>query len=807
MTQGETASKDYWPADIYEAAASFVPRFADTLVQSIEFNPTDRILDIGCGNGKFGTSFAPSVGYVMGIDSSPSMISTAKTLDYGGTATDFCVVDCRHLEQNAKVMNGNWDKVLHLQRCPPLDFERPVNSYLHLGKHLSIDEARGNVLFEMCGHGNVPEMTTSFMFALVNHGVPIETAEALCPWFYPSDDHMKMMLEQVGFRVDLIALNPQPLKMTTSEKGGLEGFLRLLGSQMLDILDTDDKKNSAMEQICRMLRYGTTREDGSQWSHPQTPNAQIPGCNTPSIFRQPNGLTIPWLQKRYIIYHRDKNDKNPTMAQILDLGQFTLQIRDSTLQLHLAAWAHFYQPASHGCLQAPMDFTHLPNFEDIWITEAPELTLRFFIGSDWDGKEAERIALELKENLCDMKIWSDLGFLAEVKEDEHGKSIETSGFHYIKVGLRKDHQIRSVSKGWTLPNIMINAPDVCPPPGVAVTALGSIDVRLEYCFHLKHPPHPQALETTIEQGLPAQMHGETFLTPFGSHISQISEHTFGPSCDEPLRLFELGIQTLLASNPTKVSMIRISKPNTMKALADLTPAVFNPEYREAINQRGVTIPVITKAITAMLSRNENPSIKAGLTNLLPINSSLHINDPTVQSDILRLRSAVHTSLWRVARQSLPTQNPTKRRGPKPSTSSLHNAPTGPKMAEPELSIGQHQSDGQSLGALHHFGTQYKNEENDECLLNSESEPESEGQLLDELSEIGFTEAGDSTQTSLDTLFSPIGSSQTSYYGHDNTMMFSSPVRSMDDEEDYMEGYDVYEDMTGYDTDIIMDDNL
>lgn len=34
---------------------------------------------------------------------------------------------------------------------------------------------------------------------------------------------------------------------------------------MLDILDSEEKKNSAMEQICRMLRYGSTREDGSQW--------------------------------------------------------------------------------------------------------------------------------------------------------------------------------------------------------------------------------------------------------------------------------------------------------------------------------------------------------------------------------------------------------------------------------------------------------------------------------------------------------------------------------------------------------------
>lgn len=52
------------------------------------------------------------VEYVLAIDSSPSMIRTAKTLNYGRTKTEFRVSDCRHLEQQPDVMNGNWDKVL-----------------------------------------------------------------------------------------------------------------------------------------------------------------------------------------------------------------------------------------------------------------------------------------------------------------------------------------------------------------------------------------------------------------------------------------------------------------------------------------------------------------------------------------------------------------------------------------------------------------------------------------------------------------------------------------------------------------------
>lgn len=42
--------------------------------------------------------------------------------------------------------------------------------------------------------------------------------------------------------------------------------MRLIGAQMLDILDSEEKKNSAMEKICLMLHYDTTGENGSQWT-------------------------------------------------------------------------------------------------------------------------------------------------------------------------------------------------------------------------------------------------------------------------------------------------------------------------------------------------------------------------------------------------------------------------------------------------------------------------------------------------------------------------------------------------------------
>jgi hypothetical protein len=92
------------------------------------------------------------------------------------------------------------------------------------------------------------------------------------------------------------------------------------------------------------------------------------------------------------------------MAQKLDLGRSTLRIRDSKLQLRLAASANFTQPLSYGAPQIPIDLSHLPNVESVWITEAPKLELRFFIGGNWDRNEAATFISRLRSKLCDMEV-------------------------------------------------------------------------------------------------------------------------------------------------------------------------------------------------------------------------------------------------------------------------------------------------------------------------------------------------------------------------------------------------------------------
>ena len=123
----------------------------------------------------------------------------------------------------------------------------------------------GTYVFEMGGHGNVAEVNSALLYALVQQGISIEKARETSPWFFPSDTWMRSALEEVGFQVENVELEYRPTKLTTDAKGGLEGWVRLMSAQFLEALP-EQKRDAIAKQICEVLQTVVTRgEDGSQW--------------------------------------------------------------------------------------------------------------------------------------------------------------------------------------------------------------------------------------------------------------------------------------------------------------------------------------------------------------------------------------------------------------------------------------------------------------------------------------------------------------------------------------------------------------
>jgi cyclopropane fatty-acyl-phospholipid synthase-like methyltransferase len=189
----------------------------------LDVQPTDTILDIGCGDGPLTAEIAAKATRVIGVDSSKAMIEAA---DYKfGSIGDskYYVVNCEHLDARPELVNGSFDKVfsnaaMHWilrNEATRETFFKSVWSALKPG---------GNLVFECGGHGNVAEVHAALVGALVHQGISIEQARITSPWYFASDTWMKSILEKSGFEVVTLETEYRPTELTKDEAGGLAGW-------------------------------------------------------------------------------------------------------------------------------------------------------------------------------------------------------------------------------------------------------------------------------------------------------------------------------------------------------------------------------------------------------------------------------------------------------------------------------------------------------------------------------------------------------------------------------------------------------
>ena len=89
-----------WNASEYDRLSVLQETMAAEVLSLLELKGNERILDIGCGNGKTTTSIAERVpqGTVLGVDASADMIAFAKEhWTAGHPNLQFAVADARHL--------------------------------------------------------------------------------------------------------------------------------------------------------------------------------------------------------------------------------------------------------------------------------------------------------------------------------------------------------------------------------------------------------------------------------------------------------------------------------------------------------------------------------------------------------------------------------------------------------------------------------------------------------------------------------------------------------------------------------------
>jgi len=212
-------SQQNWNASEYVKHASFVPTMANDVVGLLDPKEGEVILDVGCGDGELTQKLQEKGCSVIGIDSSPSMIETAKN-----RGVESYVMDGHNIPYQNKFDAVFSNAALHWLTQP----ERAIKSaYLAL-------KANGRFVAEFGGKGNIAALLKAMQEVFEEN---TDFGQFHMPWFFPSVEEYQVLLEQAGFHVKYIELIPRP----TPLKNGVEKWLEIFAEGITSHLSQEQK--------------------------------------------------------------------------------------------------------------------------------------------------------------------------------------------------------------------------------------------------------------------------------------------------------------------------------------------------------------------------------------------------------------------------------------------------------------------------------------------------------------------------------------------------------------------------------------
>jgi len=104
----------------------------------------------------------------------------------------------------------------------------------------------------MGGFGNIAEIRAALL-SVISRRIGVERAREVDPWFFPDQEWMRRMLEEEvgGFKVVRSELEHRPTK---ADKGGLEGWLGLMGKQFLDAVEGGEEREKCEREVAEILK-------------------------------------------------------------------------------------------------------------------------------------------------------------------------------------------------------------------------------------------------------------------------------------------------------------------------------------------------------------------------------------------------------------------------------------------------------------------------------------------------------------------------------------------------------------------------
>jgi trans-aconitate methyltransferase len=218
MSSSDKAPAQTWSPDTYDEHARFVSDLAGEVLNWLAPRPGERILDLGCGDGVLTEQLKNRGCRVIGVDASAGMIAAARARG----------LDARVADAHELAFDGEFDAVFSNAALHWMI--KPGKVLDGVARALGPD---GRFVAEFGGHGNVAAITTAMRAVAKSRGGDQELAG---PWFFPSVDDYRRLLEQKGFNVKRIGLFPRPTLLKTGMRSWLKLFRQPFFEQFGDAM-------------------------------------------------------------------------------------------------------------------------------------------------------------------------------------------------------------------------------------------------------------------------------------------------------------------------------------------------------------------------------------------------------------------------------------------------------------------------------------------------------------------------------------------------------------------------------------------
>ena len=242
-------ASNLWNARTYEDNVAFVPALGRDSLELLDPKPSERILDLGCGDGVLTLELVERAAEVVGIDSSAEMVEAARI-----RGVDAHVVDASRLADEvgtAPLQAESFDAVFSnavLHWIPEAgDVIAGVRALLRPG---------GRFVGEFGGHGNVAAFAVALDASRRLHGFEATTG----PWFFPTTSEYATFLQEGGFEVAAIVLIPRPTPLPT----GAAGWIKTFGGPYLSDLPSGQVDQVAATAVD--LLTGSMRDASGDWT-------------------------------------------------------------------------------------------------------------------------------------------------------------------------------------------------------------------------------------------------------------------------------------------------------------------------------------------------------------------------------------------------------------------------------------------------------------------------------------------------------------------------------------------------------------